>query len=146
MIISVDTLCGFAPLVYPQIDKPFRIRCIDMYNSKASVALWVHPYSLLYTDGCDKRSLGLLTLCHAVGFRRNKVVTFDAIPYMKTNHGQRCIGLYSNSRGEPTELFDGNFHRNDTIQFWSNGITYLYRKYMVFPLRDHFIIENGLLD
>ena len=29
-------------LVYPQIDKPFR--CIDIYNPKASVALWVHPF------------------------------------------------------------------------------------------------------
>ena len=29
-------------LVYPQIDKPFR--CIDIYNPKAFLALWVHPF------------------------------------------------------------------------------------------------------
>ena len=33
-----------------------------------------------------------------------------------------------------------------TILSWSNGMTSLNRKYMVFPLKDHFIIENGLLD
>ena len=33
-----------------------------------------------------------------------------------------------------------------TILSWSNGMTFLNRKYMVFPLKDHFIIENGLLD
>ena len=27
--------------VYPQIDKAFR--CIDTYNRKTSIALWVHP-------------------------------------------------------------------------------------------------------
>ena len=27
--------------VYQQIDEP--VRCIDIYNRKASVALWVHP-------------------------------------------------------------------------------------------------------
>ena len=27
--------------VYPQIDDPFR--CINIYNRKAFVALWVHP-------------------------------------------------------------------------------------------------------
>ena len=27
--------------VYPQIDEPFR--CIDIYNRKASVPLWVYP-------------------------------------------------------------------------------------------------------
>ena len=45
-------------------------------------------------------------------------------------------------RGEPTENIDGNYHRNKTIKFWSNGITCLYRKYMVFPLRNTFTIEN----
>ena len=39
-------------------------------------------------------------------------------------------------RGEPTELSDGNYHRNKTIQCWSNGITSLYQRYIVFPLRD----------
>ena len=29
--------------VYPQIDEPFR--CIDIYNRKASVPLWVHPFN-----------------------------------------------------------------------------------------------------
>ena len=29
--------------MYPQIDEPFR--CIDMCNRKASVVLWVHPYT-----------------------------------------------------------------------------------------------------
>ena len=29
--------------VYPQIDEPFR--CIDIYNRKASVVLWLHPFS-----------------------------------------------------------------------------------------------------
>ena len=48
-------------------------------------------------------------------------------------------------RGEPTESIDGNYHRNKTIKFWSNGITCLYRKYMVYPLKDSFTIENGLL-
>ena len=28
--------------------------------------------------------------------------------------------LYA-SRGEPTENIDGNYHRNKTIRFWSNG-------------------------
>ena len=28
--------------VYPQIDEPFG--CIDIYSSKAIVALWVHPF------------------------------------------------------------------------------------------------------
>ena len=45
-------------------------------------------------------------------------------------------------RGEPTESIDGNYHRNKTIQCWSNGITSLYRRYMVFPLRNTFTIEN----
>ena len=48
-------------------------------------------------------------------------------------------------RGEPTESIDGNNHRNKAIKFWSNGITCLYRKCMVFPLKDSFTIENGLL-
>ena len=30
--------------MYPQIDKHFK--CIDIYSSKAIVALWVHPYTL----------------------------------------------------------------------------------------------------
>ena len=42
------------------------------------------------------------------------------------------------SRGKPTELYDGNYHRNKTIIFWSNGMTSPHRKYMVFPLKDHF--------
>ena len=41
-------------------------------------------------------------------------------------------------RGEPTESIDGNSHRNKTILFWSNCIESLHRKYMVFPLKDHF--------
>ena len=45
---------------------------------------------------------------------------------------------------EPTESIDGNNHQNKTIKFWSNGITRLYRKCMVFPLKDSFSIENGL--
>ena len=48
-------------------------------------------------------------------------------------------------RGEPTESIDGYYHRNKTITFWSNGITCLYRKYMVYPLKDIFTIESGLL-
>ena len=32
-------------LVYPLIGKPFR--CINIYNPKASVALRVHPFSLM---------------------------------------------------------------------------------------------------
>ena len=32
--------------MYPQIDKP--CRCIDTYNRKASVALWVHPFRLVW--------------------------------------------------------------------------------------------------
>ena len=31
-------------------------------------------------------------------------------------------------------------------QFWSNGITSLYRKYMVYPLKGSFTIGNGPLD
>ena len=49
-------------------------------------------------------------------------------------------------RGEPTESIDGYYHRNKTIIFWSNVMTCLYRKYMVFPLKVDFFIENGLLD
>ena len=49
-------------------------------------------------------------------------------------------------RGEPTESIDGNSHRNKTILFWSNCIKCLHREYMVFPLKDNFFIENGLLD
>ena len=30
--------------VYPKIDEPFR--CIDIYNRKASVVLWVHPFMI----------------------------------------------------------------------------------------------------
>ena len=30
--------------VYPQIDKAFR--CIDTYNRKTAMALWVHPFTL----------------------------------------------------------------------------------------------------
>ena len=48
-------------------------------------------------------------------------------------------------RGEPTESIDGYYHRNKTIKFWSNGITCLFRKYMVYPLKDTFTVENGLL-
>ena len=33
--------------VYPQIDTPFQ--CIDIYNHKASVALWVHPLKVAYS-------------------------------------------------------------------------------------------------
>ena len=47
--------------------------------------------------------------------------------------------------GGGTELCDGNYHRNKTILSWSNGMTSLNRKYMVFPLKDQFITENGLL-
>ena len=32
--------------VYPQIDKAFR--CIDTYNRKTSIALWVHPLNLYH--------------------------------------------------------------------------------------------------
>ena len=53
--------------------------------------------------------------------------------------------LYVKLRGKPTESIDGYYHRNKTIKFWSNGITCLYRKYMVYPLKDTFTIENGLL-
>ena len=37
-----------------------------------------------------------------------------------------------------TELCNGNYHRNKTILSWSNGMTSLNRKYMVFPLKDHY--------
>ena len=46
-------------------------------------------------------------------------------------------------RGEPTESINGNYHRNKTIQFSSNDITCLYQKYMVYPLKDTFTIENS---
>ena len=39
-----------------------------------------------------------------------------------------CVIYFSVLRLEPTELCDGNYHRNRTVQFWSNGITSLYRK------------------
>ena len=32
--------------VYPQIDEPFRR--VDIYNRKASVPLWVHPFMLCF--------------------------------------------------------------------------------------------------
>ena len=34
--------------MFPQIDKLFR--CIDIYNRKAPVALWVHPLTLYYME------------------------------------------------------------------------------------------------
>ena len=39
--ISMNTLHR-KEKVYPQIDKAFR--CIDTYNRKTAVALWVHPF------------------------------------------------------------------------------------------------------
>ena len=57
-----------------------------------------------------------------------------------------CRVDYGALRPKPTELCDGNYHRNKTIQCWSNGITSLYQRYMIFPMRDSFTIENGLLD
>ena len=59
-------------------------------------------------------------------------------------HPFRLIAVFSSQpsnhhlRGEPTESIDGNSHRNKTILFWSNCIESLHRKYMVFPLKDHF--------
>ena len=47
------------------------------------------------------------------------------------------ILMYLYLRGEPTELCDGNYHRNKTILFWSNGMTSPHRKYRVFPLKDN---------
>ena len=66
-------------------------------------------------------------------------------------HHNVCQGIFPAadvrvSRGDPTELCDRNYHRNKTIQFWSNGITSLYRKYMVFPLKYNSSTENVLLD
>ena len=49
--IFVDTNFDEYPLSQQrsvtQIDEPFR--CIDIYNRKASVPLWVHPLSLANT-------------------------------------------------------------------------------------------------
>ena len=44
MTISINALSP-KKKVYPQIDKPFR--CIDIYNSKAYITLWVHPFMQL---------------------------------------------------------------------------------------------------
>ena len=49
---SVDTHFNEAPLsqqISVQSNEPFI--CIDIYNRKASVALWVHPLSLGMNDG-----------------------------------------------------------------------------------------------
>ena len=51
-------------------------------------------------------------------------------------------------KGEPTELCDGNYHRNKTIifgQMASHPFIERTRRYMLFPLRDYFPIENVLL-
>ena len=47
--------------------------------------------------------------------------------------------------GADPESIDYDYHRNKTIKFSSNGITCLYQKDRVYPLKDTFIIENGHL-
>ena len=42
-VVSLPLLCGYTPYLYPQINKPFP--CIAIYNGKASIALWVHPFT-----------------------------------------------------------------------------------------------------
>ena len=52
-------------------------------------------------------------------------------------------------KAKTPELCDGNYYRNKTIQSWSKGIMFLIqnnRRFMLFPLRDHFIPENRVLD
>ena len=54
-------------------------------------------------------------------------------------------------RLKPTEICDGNYHRNKKnavlIEWHHVSLSKIMTGiYMVFPLRDHFTIENGLLD
>ena len=61
------------------------------------------------------------------------------------------VGLTGNMKAKTTELCDGNYHQNKTIQFWSSGMTSLLfigssRRYMLFLLRNTFTIENRLKD
>ena len=49
---------------------------------------------------------------------------------------------------KPTELCAGNYHRNEKFnpgRMASHSFIENNRRFMVFPLRDHFTIENGLL-
>ena len=71
------------------------------------------------------------------------IIPFDG--YRWPHRKESLICGYTPLRGEPTESIDGNYHRNKTIKFWSNGITCLYRKYMVYPLKESFSIENAFL-
>ena len=43
--------------VYPQIDDPFQ--CIDIYNRKALVALWVHPFRVVHNQSFEGRCQNL---------------------------------------------------------------------------------------
>ena len=52
--------------MYPQIDKPFR--CIDIYNRKAYIALWVHPFTL--TQSTQSGLVSTVSLPEG-GFRRD---------------------------------------------------------------------------
>ena len=54
------------------------------------------------------------------------------------------------SRLKPTELCDGNYHRNKKMKYWLYMASHPFIKsnvmYMVFPLRDEFSVVKGLLD
>ena len=57
--------------------------------------------------------------------------------YLHMTGVEDCISL----RGEPTELCNGNCHRNKTILFWSNGMTSLNQKYGVPIERSFFLLK-----
>ena len=50
--------------VYPQINKP--CRCIDTYNRKASVALWVHPFTQIARPVCEARCMNVARYIHTL--------------------------------------------------------------------------------
>ena len=101
------------------------------------IPLWVHPYSLLYI---------IETLIHTHWCICHVIQSPKRILYSPGYFSKKPTHYFLHQRGEPTELCHRNYHRNKTILFWSDGMTSLHRKFMVFPLKDHFSIKNALLD
>ena len=114
--------------MYPQIDNPFR--CINIYSRKASVALCVQPFTLR-SEIFWKTGVPPLKSCMMNFFQKWK-------KYEITNQGPKSVTITimrlfrhinpSGVRLKPTELCKGNYHRNKTIQSWSNSIQSLHRK------------------
>ena len=113
---------------------------LDSIKLIQSGSILRHSYAVLVTLGDEIYDMRCLFV--AVGL----IPLYNAISLDNMSYAKTAIQMKTGLRGEPTESIDGNYHRNKTIKYWSNGITCLYRKCMVLPLKYHFFIENRLLD